>query len=77
MQTAGTAFQLAGSIIALAGLVYAWHVTTGRITRWRDDLRNRLIEAKFACAPTRSAPEVRLATAPPNSRPRLTGELQK
>ena len=42
MQTLGTALQLVGSTITLGGLVYAWHVTSGRLVQWRDDLRNRL-----------------------------------
>lgn len=42
-QTIGNSLQLAGSIITLGGLAYAWHITTGRITQLLDNARAWLL----------------------------------
>ena len=39
VQTLGTALQLSGSVITLGGLLWAWHVLSGVLTRWRDAVR--------------------------------------
>ncbi|OMC32013.1 hypothetical protein A5739_11375 [Mycobacterium colombiense] len=43
MQTLGIWLQLAGSVITLGGLLWAWHVASGRISLWRDTMRDRLV----------------------------------
>ncbi|OBA57322.1 hypothetical protein A5647_24215 [Mycobacterium sp. 1100029.7] len=45
-QTIGNALQLGGSVITLGGLAYAWHITSGRLVRLRDGMRDRLIQLR-------------------------------
>jgi len=47
VQALGTALQLSGSVVTLGGLLWAWHVLTGYLTRWTDTVRgwpNRLLD---------------------------------
>jgi signal transduction protein with GAF and PtsI domain len=45
-----TWLQLIGNIITLGGLVYAWHILTGRLSRWRDEIGERLTELRAVVA---------------------------
>ncbi|OBA57321.1 hypothetical protein A5647_24210 [Mycobacterium sp. 1100029.7] len=44
LQIFGTVLQLMGSVVAFYGLASAWQKTTGQLTRWVDDFRDRWVE---------------------------------
>jgi hypothetical protein len=50
MQTLGTALQLAGSVITFGGLLYAWHIASGRLAQWRDAVKGQLAQLRNSIA---------------------------